>query len=440
MDGGGRDSGRSDSSDRALTVRPSAIAQSPFSARAVEGEQVWEEVESAAFEVDFVDGLDALRVLEADWRRIVESDATDNPFLVWEWTFSWAEIMMSDRLTTAVVRRLGEVVAIAPFYRNNYWVGPGIRARCLQLYGPRELQSVFEIRQIPMVAGYKASIIRSLLECLSTAARWDWVEVAAYGPEEDAWRDALKAVPTGLQLVAEDSFPVPILQLRETWEQQRSALRRNVKERIRRGYNSLKRDGATFKLIVDTDASRCAALLAEFQRLHELRARVRDRKAHVNNFRNQKLRMFLVSACERLMRAGVLSVASLDVNGTVVATRLVLERRASLYLYYSGFEPKWWGHSVMTVLVTELVMTSIKREFASVNFSPGLDQFKSGWTESNDQLRTVSFLLGRQTPGARLRVAAFRHRKRVTWALRNLARHVMDLSTIRPRAMAPEGN
>jgi CelD/BcsL family acetyltransferase involved in cellulose biosynthesis len=317
-------------------------------------------------------------------------------------------------------------VAIAPFYRNRYSLGPGLEARCLQLYGPRELQTVFELKQIPMLPGKEAAILRSLLAGLLESPRWDWVELADYGPRTGCWREVLATLPASLRLVVQDVFQVPILPLLSTWEDQRSALRRNVKERIRRGYNSLKRDGLSFKLVIDADVADSDARLAEFHRLHESRAEVRDRKAHVNSFRHPRLRAFLSAVSRRLMEAGILSYAGLEVSGSVVATRMVLQRNGSLYLYYSGFDPAWWSHSVMTVLVTEILKTGISRHLETINFSPGLDQFKSGWTEPDANLTTVAFMIGRQTASSRFRLAAFRRRKRLSATALQQLRRIRD--------------
>jgi CelD/BcsL family acetyltransferase involved in cellulose biosynthesis len=419
----------------AIAAAP-ALSPAPVDARRLSGHG-----HAAAYSVVLVEGLDALRGLESDWRRLADASTTGNPFLAWEWTFTWAEQMMGDRLVTAIVRDAEQVVAIALFYRNSYAIGPAIRGTCLQLYGPRELQHVFELRQIPMLAGHEEPIMRVLLAQLLKSARWDWLEIASYGPAEMDWRDVLHSPPPGMRLVAEDTFQVPVLRLLGSWDEQRTALRRNVKERIRRGYNSLKRDGVKVDVVIDTDPANCEVRLAEFHHLHEQRAQVRDRKAHVNSFHHMRLRRFLDTGCARLMRAGVLSFARLEADGKVVATRMVLERDGSTYLYYSGFEPAWWNHSVMTVLVTEVVKRAIGRGHASVNFSPGLDQFKSGWTEPAGQMRTDAFMLGRETPAARLRLAAFRRRKRITSSLVTLARRMRERAApARQGATASEAN
>lgn len=393
-------------------------------ARAAEGPQALRPPSpsrAGLFQVELLDGIDSLRSLQSEWRRLAEATAGDNPFLSWEWAFTWAEEMMGDRLVTAVVREGDDVVAIAPFYRNLYSLGPGLKARCLQLYGPRELQTVFELRQIPMLPGREAAILRSLLAGLLESARWDWVELADYGPRTGCWREVLATLPADLRLVVQDVVQVPILPLLSTWEDQRSALRRNVKERIRRGYNSLKRDGLGFSVVIDADAANSNARVAEFHQLHERRAEVQDRKAHVDSFRHPRVRAFLSAASRRLMEAGILSYAGLEVSGSVVATRMVMQRNDSLYLYYSGFDPAWWSHSVMTVLVTEVVKMAIARHLEGINFSPGLDQFKSGWTEPDANLTSVAYMIGRQTRSSRFRLAAFRRRKRLSaMALRRL--------------------
>ncbi|HKV86360.1 MAG TPA: GNAT family N-acetyltransferase [Candidatus Dormibacteraeota bacterium] len=371
----------------------------------------------ATHDVQVVSGLEALRALEADWRRLAAATNGGNPFLAWEWTITWAEVMMAGHLETAVVRDGGEVVAIAPFYRNRYSIGPGVKATSLQLYGPRELQTIFELRQIPMRPGQEAGIVRQLLRGLAETARWDWIEVGEYGPRVECWREVMDAIPEGVRLVVEDRYAVPILPLRTDWEAQRSALRRNVKERIRRGYNTLKREGIEFELEVDSEPAHSGARLDEFHRLHERRALMTEHKEHGNSFRHPRLRAFLAKAVPRMVEAGVLRFAALRSRGEVVATRLVFESDASLYLYYSGFEPDWWDRSVMTVLVTELVKSAIARGVKSVNFSPGLDQFKSGWTEPEFNAPISTFMFGRTTAASRVRLDAFRRRKRASSAV-----------------------
>ena len=44
-----------------------------------------------------------------------------------------------------------------------------------------------------------------------------------------------------------------VLDLPDTWQEFRSGLKRNIRESLRHGYNSLKRDGHRFELQVATD-------------------------------------------------------------------------------------------------------------------------------------------------------------------------------------------
>jgi hypothetical protein len=51
----------------------------------------------------------------------------------------------------------------------------------------------------------------------------------------------------------------------------------------------------------------------------------------------------------------------------------------SIYLYYSGFDPTWARHSVMTTTVAETFKYAIEHGFRTVNLSIGREQSKLRW-------------------------------------------------------------
>jgi len=51
----------------------------------------------------------------------------------------------------------------------------------------------------------------------------------------------------------------------------------------------------------------------------------------------------------------------------------------SLYLYYSGYEPKWGDYSVMTTTVAEALKYAIANGLKEANLSFGADVSKTRW-------------------------------------------------------------
>jgi hypothetical protein len=51
----------------------------------------------------------------------------------------------------------------------------------------------------------------------------------------------------------------------------------------------------------------------------------------------------------------------------------------SLYLYYSGYDPRWSKYSVMTTTVVEAVKYAIGQRLKTINLSPNRDVSKTRW-------------------------------------------------------------
>jgi len=66
----------------------------------------------------------------------------------------------------------------------------------------------------------------------------------------------------------------------------------------------------------------------------------------------------------------MMRVFQLAIAGDVVALRIGFVIGGSLYLYYSGFDPRWSKYSVMTTTVVEAVKYAIGQGLTAINLSP----------------------------------------------------------------------
>src|SRR2546425_7824500 len=142
---------------------------------------------SPALEARTLHGLDEFMRLERDWRRLVATTRSRNPFLTWEWVSTWLRHFCAETLVTVVVTEGEQVVGIAPFHRRRYQLMPGVAATALHLLAPREISHLFEIREGLATDGRRAEVLQAVLNDVRTIGHWDWLDVSAYSPQAPLW-------------------------------------------------------------------------------------------------------------------------------------------------------------------------------------------------------------------------------------------------------------
>ena len=380
----------------------------------------------AAVSTQLLEGTNAFLGIEAEWKTLYQASQTQNPFLSWEWISTWTQHYCGDRLRTIIVRKGGDAVAIAPFHLNRYLIGPGIYARALQLMGPKEVQHLFEIREILMRPGLEQEATEAVLDRALQIRGWDWLELSAQGQGLSQLGSLLERRPGhAFSVSSEPVSYIPVMALERTWEAQRQKLKRNIKESIRHCYNSLRRDGHEQKYVADGGAVDAAGAAARLVELHHRRSLVSQRRWHRDHFADDSIRAFEEDVLRKMHAAGRVRFAELLIAGSTVAARACLESHGGLYFYYSGFDPDWWKYSVMTLVVTESIQDAIARGLSTVNFSPGIDDSKSRWGPEMIPLQTIALV--RSSPLAQARYRVLRIRKQMRQPLHRQLDRVLGL-------------
>ncbi len=335
-------------------------------------------VAGAALSVEVAATIAALAGLRADYDGLQIAAANQSPFALHEWHMSWCAHFLNldpnveDELAIHVLRdQAGRCVAIVPLVFSRRRFGP-LRIVSINLLGadPSTTES-----RTPLVApGYEtrvADVVRARLRALPG---WDWI---TWGGIEESFNDALTA-GAELQVVAE--APGYLLDLAASWDQFRAGLKRNIRESLRHGYNSLRRDGHSFELDVATASADVRRGVARFLELHASRARMAGTVEHPDHFATDVSKRFLFDVCERLAARGIARVYQLRIGAEVVAVRIGFVVGNTLYLYYSGFDPRWARYGVMTTTVAEALKHAIGEGLTTVNLSRGTDTSKTRWS------------------------------------------------------------
>src|SRR5262249_31351927 len=118
--------------------------------------------------------------------------------------------------------------------------------------------------------------------------------------------------------------------------------------------------------------------LTRFFALHAARASLKNTVEHKDLFDSPRPQQVLRAYCRRLGPAGA-AVFSLRVGGDVVACRVGFVLGKSLYLYHSGYDPRYRQYSVMTTTVPEALKLAIGHGLCTANLSFGTAVSTTRW-------------------------------------------------------------
>jgi CelD/BcsL family acetyltransferase involved in cellulose biosynthesis len=357
---------------------------------------------SPMLKVQRVESPGDLAALAKDCARLALAMDPRSPFASSEWLLLWWRHFREDRLLVrdefyvhAVRDEQGALVAIAPLMLTERPANGPLRCRSLSFFGGDK--NVTELRGLICAPEHEAVVTRALLAHFQQRSdEWDWL----------AWNGVRKDSEAYAVLNAADNFEWCrettdyVLPLPATWEEFRASRSRNIKESLRKCYNSLKRAGHRFELRVIEEPSELPRALARFFELHTRRANASHLARHVDVFATAQSRKLLLDLAALPREISQLRVFQLEIAGSVVAARLGFLMGDELYLYFSGYEPGWSGFSVMTTTVAEAIKWALEREVRLVNLSPGTDVSKTRWSAS--PITTCEGVLLSQTPRGRL--------------------------------------
>jgi CelD/BcsL family acetyltransferase involved in cellulose biosynthesis len=327
--------------------------------------------------VEVVTTVRGLQALAADYELLLRTTGNTLPFALHEWHVAWCNEFLESgkRIQTQpmihVARNAeGRCVAIVPLILTRRAVG-GVKIGTLDLLGADP--AITEIRTSIIDPSYETRAVWAIRRKLADVGEVDWV----------SWGVVSDSHALALSICADIKIRRPllnyVLDLPPSWDQFRSNLKRNIRESIRHCYNSLKRDGLTYELRIAQEPSEVKDALERFFTLHAMRADLPGTVPHPDHFTNPGARRFLHEVCEKLSARGMVRIFQLTIRGEVVALRIGFVIGDSLYLYYSGFDPRWSKYSVMTTTVVEAIKYAIGQGLTTIDLSPGRDVSKTRW-------------------------------------------------------------
>jgi len=332
----------------------------------------------ALLHVEAITDIARLNALREDWAALDAIQDLRLPFTSPDWALNWwrcfarTQWSASDRLNCYAVRDGdGQLIGLAPmFVTHRPGFGP-LRLRELQFFGADPY--VTEWRGVLCHPDKRQEVVAALAAGIDRERPADFVQWRGLPDATDG--TALRDLAVSEQLATRVFY----LDLPASWADFREGLPRNIKESLRKCYNSLARDQHEMRLEVVGSPEETDAALDRFFELHARRAGARGTVGHPDVFATPPSADFLRAVCQDFARAGQLRIFQLVIADRVVATRIGFLMGDQIFMYFSGYDLDWARYSVMTTTVAEAIKWSIANGVRIFNLSTGEDVSKTRW-------------------------------------------------------------
>ena len=332
-----------------------------------------------------IDGLGADDLCA--WRTLfTEQAAPANPFLDPAWILGWYRHFTTeaDRLLLFITQTAtGELVGVAPYFRQHVKVGPVRLAARLMPAGSGQANSPLEMPGFLAAREFSRDVAKVIVAVTMSHSPKGWSE-ATFGPSQ-SWFEPEWVYNLGQDVAFFEHHRARaciVLRLAETWDATRTQLKRNVKESIRRSQNRMKKDGRSWQVVTRTGADLDDAAVCRFLELHRSRsANERATVHHHDAYADAPIRHFVRDVLPELAAHNLATLFDLELDGRVVASQLALHAPRMSYIHSSGFLPEVWDFGPVTFLHSQVIKAAIERGDTLVNFSPGPNVSKMRWSE-----------------------------------------------------------
>ncbi len=375
-------------------------------------------------------GPESLDALSVEWESLHMQLSPRTPYTSPLWNRLWwrhlsdQRTWVRDEFFVHVVRDgHGALVAVAPLMLTHRPATGLLRLRELQFFGADS--NVTEIRGVVCGPEDHDAVIDALRAHFQTQQH-EWHRLLWSGIREQSRARMLNDGDDSVvwrRKSVDYYLPLP-----SSWEEMKLKLSRNMKEALRKCYNSLRRAGHTFTVRVVSEPHEAAAALENLIQLHKARASASDMVPHPDAFESLTVREFFTDYALRMAGRNQLRIFQLEIAGEVVAARAAFVFGDEMYLAHSGYRPEWGKYSVMTTLVAETFKWAIANQISGVNLSTGTDASKTRWKPTEvvfwEGTQKSSSYMGRLVPLAFDNLArATLHMSSLMWLLPHVRRH-----------------
>ena len=333
-------------------------------------------------------GASGVGVTGQEWDALLRSSASDVVFMTWQWQSLWWKHFGAGQGCTLHLLALrderGALVGIAPLYVASEPLPPpkeykegeqrpegeGPPVRVARIVGGIDIADYLDViapaDKLPAVWAAVLAYLNDLRE------DWDVIDfhsLPEWSPSRDLVSRLAQERDLGARTFPEDASPV--LTLPGDFETYLMSLRKKDRHELRRKVRKLEgRDDVRWYLVPPTDREAMRAGMRTFLDLH--------RKSGVDkaHFMDDKMAAFFFDMAEYLIDTSWLDLAILEVDKQPAAAYFSFNYGARIYLYNSGYDPRFASYSAGIALLAYRIHKAIKQGCKYFDFLRGDEPYK----------------------------------------------------------------
>ncbi|NQT93267.1 MAG: GNAT family N-acetyltransferase [Lentisphaerae bacterium] len=325
-----------------------------------------------------------LRELAGIWNELLQRSVAAHAFLTINWLLPWWEVYGKDGdLLVLLAEEEGTPVGIAPLYRTDTRVAPGVHFRDIAFLGSHSAGSEFlDVFSLP---GREADVLRAVLQYLQENEAWDRIvlgDMLESSPSRSTL--ALLAREFGLGYFTRHRYRCPFVQLPESWDTFIDMPARDYKHIIQKEEKRLRKKHDVE--VVMSDKSNVDEHLETLFRLHNERWRLEGK---AGSFENPKRRELCRRAAKALSEDNMLRLSNLVIDGTIEASRYGLAFADNYYGLHSGCSAEGWKMKAGNVL-QNCVYRDLIGNTRALHFLRGTEKYKYQWGGQDNRTLRIS--------------------------------------------------
>jgi len=332
-------------------------------------------IESNTLAVETIEEFAGFERLAPDWTALLDASPSASLFLTWEWLSAWWKHLAGrSRLSIRVVRRRGELVAVAPLIQRPPDLGHFLPFRTFEFLGTAAVGS--DHLDLIIRRGCEREALAALAESMSRDGRL--LNLANCNRESRHLLELATYVgQNGWSISESPTQACPFIRLSgHSWQSYLATLgpahRYNLKRRLR---NLSRHFDVRFDQVNSEKERRDS--LATLVELHNMRWRRENRSGA---FHTAALRAFYDEMSRLALERGWLRLFTLRLDSRPVAALLGFRYRHVFYFYQSGFDPTYSKNSVGLVAMGLAIKSAIEEGAAEYDMLWGSEPYKFLWT------------------------------------------------------------
>ena len=358
-----------------------------------------------------IDETGEFTALEHEWRELLQSSRSDNPFLTWEWLHSWwARFGRPGTLRLIVVRSGGRLMAVAPLRLVESRLRWFAR---LEFLGTGAAGS--DYLDLIVRGGHEADALRSIADSLR--AQKLALRLTHLPPGSLAAQLSRQLTDLGWTSTSADDGVCPIVDLRNhTFESFLSTLGASHRANVRRRVRAIDRQfDVRFDEISSSDERQ--EMLGALAAFHATRYDVRGGSTAFNT---PAVRAFHEAATQAALERGWLRMYALRLDGRLAAVMYGFNYGTRFYFYQHGYDEQFSSLSVGLVLMALTIRQAIAEGALEFDMLWGTEPYKSLWTHESRLLQRVDLFPLRRSE------VLHRHAAEARRGIAQLARRVLS--------------